>query len=67
LLQDGAGIPKDEMDGRFVARLADIRELLYDQIQADGFIDAERLNQWRFVPKVTAEWLGKKDYELLFE
>ena len=67
LLQDGAGIPKDEMDGRFVARLADIRELLYDQIQADGFIDAERLNQWRFVPKVTAEWLGKKDYGLLFE
>ena len=67
LLQDGAGIPKDEIDGRFVARLADIRELLYDQIQADGFIDAERLNQWRFVPKVTAEWLGKKDYELLFE
>lgn len=67
LLQDGAGIPKEEMEDRFVARLADIRELLYDQIQADGFIDAERLNQWRFVPKVTAEWLGKKDYGLLFE
>ena len=67
LLQDGAGISKEEMEGRFVARLADIRELLYDQIQAEGFIDAERLNQWRFVPKVTAEWLGRKDYGLLFE
>ncbi len=67
LLQKGAGIPKEEMEVRLVARLADIRELLYNQIQTDGFIDAQKLNQWKFVPEGLADKLGNKDYKLLFK
>ena len=35
LLQKGAGVPKEEMESRLVARLADIRNLLYNQIQTE--------------------------------
>ncbi|NLC49295.1 MAG: bifunctional metallophosphatase/5'-nucleotidase [Bacteroidales bacterium] len=65
-LEQGAGISKDEMDSRLVARLADIRELLYDQILADGSIEAEKLNQWKFVPQSVVGKLAEKDYQLLF-
>ncbi|MGV8964199.1 MAG: bifunctional metallophosphatase/5'-nucleotidase [Candidatus Saccharimonadaceae bacterium] len=67
LLLLGAGIPKEEMEARLVKRLADIRELLYNQIQTDGFIDAQKLYQWRFVPETLADKLAKKDYEILFK
>ena len=67
LLEKGAGIPKEEMEGRLVERLADIRELLYNQIQTDGSIDATKLNQWKFVPEEVANKLAEKDYKLLFE
>lgn len=66
-LEQGAGIAKDEMDSRLVTRLADIRELLYDQILADGSIEAEKLNQWKFVPESVVAKLSEKDYQLLFE
>ncbi len=66
LLEKGAGILKEQLEGRIVARLADIRELLYAQIQADGYIDAEKLNQWKFVPEKLATQLAEKDYKLLF-
>jgi hypothetical protein len=39
---------------------------LYAQIQADGYIDAEKLNQWKFVPEKLATQLAEKDYKLLF-
>jgi 2',3'-cyclic-nucleotide 2'-phosphodiesterase/3'-nucleotidase len=67
LLENGAGIPKEQMEDRVVARLADIRELLYEQIQTDGFIDAEKLNQWKFVPEKLATQLAEKDKQLLFK
>ena len=66
-LEQGACIAKDEMDSRLVARLADIRELLYDQILADGSIEAEKLNQWKFVPEGVVAKLAEKDYQLLFK
>jgi len=50
LLEKGAGIPKVQMEDRIVARLADVREILYGQIKAEGYIEAEKLNQWKFVP-----------------
>ncbi len=67
LLQKGAGIPKEEMEGRLVARLADIRELLYNQIQIDGYIEAKKLNHWKFVPEGLANELGERDYRRMFE
>ena len=66
LLEKGAGIPKEQMEARIVARMADIREILYEQIQAEGYIDAEKLNQWKFVPEKLATQLAEKDYRLLF-
>ena len=67
LLEKGAGIPKDEMEERIVARLADIREILYEQMQAEGYMDAEKLNQWKFVPERLANELAEKDKQLLFK
>ena len=67
LLEQGAGIPKDQMEGRLVKRLSDITELLYIQIVEHGFIDGLKLNQWKFVPEDVATKLGQKDYQLLFK
>lgn len=67
LLQIGAGIPKEEIASRQIGRFADIRELLYNQIQKDGFIDAKKLNHWKFVPEKLALKLAHKDYKLLFK
>lgn len=66
LLEKGAGIPKAQLEDRIVARLADIREILYAQIQSDGYINAVPLNQWKFVPEKLATQLAEKDYHLLF-
>ena len=67
LLEQGAGIAKEDIQGRIVALYADIREILYDQIQADGTLEAEKLNHWKFVPTNVAATLAEKDYKLLFE
>ena len=67
LLEKGAGIAKEEIPSRIVALHADIREILYDQIQADGTLEAEKLNHWRFVPNNVADILAERDYKLLFE
>lgn len=67
LLEKGAGIAKEEIPGRIVALYADIREILYDQIQADGVLKAEKLDHWRFVPNNVADILAERDYKLLFE
>ena len=66
LLEQGAGIGKEEISGRLVALYADIREILYDQMQADGILEAEKLNHWKFVPENVTAKLADKDYELLF-
>lgn len=67
LLEEGAGIPKEQIAERIVELYADIREILYDQIQADGTLKAEKLNHWKFVPENVVARLAKKDYGLLFE
>ena len=67
LLEQGAGISKEEIDGRLVERLSDIRELLYIHFLEHGFIDGLKLNQWKFVPQDVASKLAEKDYKLLFD
>lgn len=66
LMQLGAGIPKAEMPTRQVARLADIRELLYNQIQKEGSLEAKKLNHWKFVPESIVLKVAATDYKLLF-
>ena len=66
LLEQGAGIAKEEISGKIVGLYADIREILYDQIQTNGTLEAEKLNHWRFVPNNVAAILAERDYKLLF-
>ena len=66
-MEQGAGISKEEIDGRLVERLSDIRELLYIHFLEHGFIDGLKLNQWKFVPQDVASKLAEKDYKLLFD
>lgn len=66
LLTLGSGIPHDELQSRIVERFADIREILYNQIQEEGVLTANKLNQWKFVPEGLANSLGEKDYKEMF-
>lgn len=66
LLTKGAGIAHEELQSRVVSKLGDIREIMYGQLQEDGVLKAEKLNQWKFVPEVLAADLSKKDYNILF-
>jgi len=67
LLKLGAGISKEEMPNRQIARFADIRELLYNQIQINGSLEAKKLNQWKFVPDNIVSKVAATDYKLLFD
>lgn len=65
LLEMGSKIPKLELDKRVINRLSDVRELLYKQIVRDGYIDAIKLNQWKFVPEYLVKESSERDYKLL--
>ena len=67
LLEHGAGIPKEQIADRIVELHADIREILYNKVQAGGVLEAKKLNHWKFVPANVVDGLAKKDYGLLFE
>lgn len=67
LLTEGAGISRDDLQSRIVSRLSDIREILYSQIQQEGVLKAEKLNQWEFVPEPLSKKLSDIDYKILFE
>lgn len=66
LMTNGALIPKSELQSRILARYADIRGLLFAQLQENGSFRAEKLNQWKFVPEDIAASLGHKDYQAMF-
>ncbi|MCM1502505.1 MAG: 5'-nucleotidase C-terminal domain-containing protein [Bacteroidales bacterium] len=71
-LMRAAGIAADELDGRVVARYAEIRNLLYDYLNEAGTIDpdvigdANVIGAWNFVPEVVAGPAMEKDMQLLF-
>lgn len=66
LLTNGADIDKDDLQSRIVSRLSDIREVIYDQLQADGKISAEKRNEWKFIPEPLVKRLSQKDYKEMF-
>ncbi len=66
MLNLGAGIPIKEIQARQIERLADIRDLLYNQIKIDGYIDAQKLNHWKFVPENIVSKIATTDYKILF-
>ncbi|MFA5850173.1 MAG: bifunctional UDP-sugar hydrolase/5'-nucleotidase [Bacteroidales bacterium] len=67
ILEQGAKIPRGELDSRVVSRSSDIRGLIYDKLKQIGSIKATRLNQWKFVPEKLVNRASIRDYNLLFK
>ena len=71
LLSKGAGIDTGNMDDRIVARLEDIRNVLYDYVQHVGTIKVSELSNpanlgdWKFIPSQASPAL-RADMKLLF-
>lgn len=74
LLVGGAGIPKEELEGRVVARLPELRELIYRfLLDSGGEISpaliqkhAGSLGDWKFVPETEAAEKMERDLSRLF-
>ena len=68
----GAGIPKEEIDSRIVARYPEIREMVYQYFKAKGTLthelvsDPSVIGSWQFVPVQTVAPLMQADLKLLF-
>jgi 2',3'-cyclic-nucleotide 2'-phosphodiesterase/3'-nucleotidase len=68
----GAGIPKEEIDSRIVARYTEIREMVYQYFKAKGTLthelvsDPSVIGSWQFVPVQTVAPLMQADLKLLF-
>ncbi len=71
-LIEGAGIPKDETDGRIVARYPEIREMVYQFIKKHGTVDPALIGdrsvigEWHFVPEKVVAPKMAADLDLLF-
>ena len=72
MLTNGAHIAHSKLNDRIVARLPEIRELIYQYIRSHGsigpslFSDRAVLGEWKFVPEKTVAPLMEKDLDLLF-
>ena len=73
LLVNGAGIPAGELSSRTVARLPELRELIYQFLQQENEISpalirryARLLGNWSFVPTSLAAPALEHDLSLLF-
>lgn len=72
ILTKGAGIPREELPGRIVAKYPEIRDFVYDFIKEHGVVDpsliSDRsvLGSWEFVPQNVAAPLLEKDMSLMF-
>lgn len=69
---DGAGISRNDVEDRTVARYPEIRDMVYRYIQEHGTISPETvsdkavLGEWKFIPEELAGPLMDKDMKLLF-
>ena len=72
LLTDGAGIPHEELASRVLAKLPEVRDLIYQFIRDHGTVDSQLisdrsvLGSWSFVPESVASPLLESDLGLLF-
>lgn len=73
LLRDGAGIDTERISDITVARYPEIREIIYQYLQANGSIDKEVIGRkdvigsWSFVPRALAAPALARDLSLLFK
>lgn len=72
LIHEGAGLPSDVASERVVAKLSEIRDLVYAFIGANNVVDRSVLadekviGSWKFIPEDVVSPLMKKDISLLF-
>lgn len=66
LLTEGSGLSKNELEKRVYKKMGDIREIMYNQIKRDGFIEAIPLYNWKFIPEKAASEQIQKDLNTLF-
>ena len=72
LLLKGAGLSREELDSRLIARLPEIRDMLYRYLSENEGLDREklraegRIGRWYFVPENQASKALEKDRKLLF-
>lgn len=72
LLIRGAGIPKEELDGRIEERLPEIREMVYQFVKQHGTLDValisdrKLLGEWHFVPEKLVAPMMDADMKLVF-
>ena len=68
LLTLGAGIPHEDLESRIIsATEKDLRFYLMEYIKRYKEIDAQPLNQWRFVPEEWTKKACERDRKLLFK
>ena len=72
LLLKGAGLSREELDSRLIARLPEIRDMLYRYLSENEGLDREklraegRIGRWYFVPEAQATKALERDRDLLF-
>ncbi|MGM9788608.1 MAG: bifunctional metallophosphatase/5'-nucleotidase [Candidatus Cryptobacteroides sp.] len=72
LLLKGAGLSREELDTRLVARLPEIRDLVYRYVSEHEGLSREqlreegRIGRWYFVPENQADKALERDRKLLF-
>ena len=72
LIFKGAGVSRDELESRTVARYPAIRDMVSDFISSHGTIDSaavsdpDILGEWHFGPEGTADRMISADLELIF-
>ncbi len=72
LMRAGAGIDTDRIHERVVEYHPEIRNILYDYLQANGSIDPTAtgnpavIGSWKFIPEKLASEALQKDMELMF-
>ena len=69
LLLEGAGLTREELDGRLVARYPEIRDLIYHYFSEHGSVSASdltALGDWKFIPDAIANNAITNDMALMF-
>ncbi len=66
ILELGAGIPANQLEGRVVETFPDIRDIIYSYLKVNKRLTAVKLNHWKIVPEDFITEAIKKDYRLLF-
>ena len=72
IMRKGAGIDTDRIEERIVGKYPEIRNIIYDNLTANGTIDPEVIGNpsvigsWSFIPESLALPALERDMELLF-